>query len=124
MMYKISKHASQDRIERLMYINMEIGIGEELCSTPSRDNTIEVLTTTGVLLVLDNDRKVITAYMASMDRATRVWRSAHGNIRMPNDFYELLLRNRAKYRKVQEIDETFGYHVHDMKKYKFLQKKS
>lgn len=123
MIYKMSEHASQERIERMMYLVMEIGLGDEVCSVESRNDCTEVLTSTGLILVLGNENLLVTAYIANMDRATRIWRAANGNIEMPQTLYRQIVRNKTKYEKVQEINNQFGYHQVRKKDYKFYKKR-
>lgn len=121
-MYKLSPHASQERIERLMYLNLHIGIGNEVCSmrglVPDRR---EVLTDTGVMLILSDEDVVITAYLATMRQAMRVWRSNYDNMRMPNRLYRKVIENRKAYENVKEIDHLFGYH--EKENYNYFSKK-
>lgn len=118
MIYKISKHASAERLERFMYIVMEVGIGEEIASVPTESGKREILTDTGVLLVLSNDNLVITAYVANFDKIFSIWQSAHGdNARMPTWLYERFTRNERHYQGSQ-----FDYYKDERGKYKFKKK--
>lgn len=119
-MYKLSPHASRERLERMMFLNMNIGIGKEICSIPSlRGDRTEILTDTGLILVLTNNNLMITAYVATMPKATVIWRTKHGNKKMPNCLYETILQNKRVYERVKEIDDIFGYHENN-KSYKYF----
>lgn len=113
MMIKMSPHASAERMERMMYIVTEIGIGEPAVSYVEADTHRKItLTDTGVVLVQDDYTELlITAYVASMDRATAMWMRVHGdNKRMPNYLYAKVLRNKKTHRvEVNEINKNYGY---------------
>lgn len=124
-MYKLSTHASTERLERLYYLNMEIGIGNEVCSIPGiRTGRKEVLTDTGIILILGDDDIVITAYMATINKAVAIWHIAHGDDAIiPRPLYKRIISNKKKYEKAVEIDDLFGYHE-DNGTYKFFRKKT
>lgn len=122
-MYKLTKHASQERLERLLYINLYIGIGEEICRITGLSGKQEVLTDTGVVLVLGKNDIVITGFVANMDKAMCLWRHSHSdNLPMPNKVYRKILKNEEAYNKVQEIDDLFGYKETNGK-FEFFRKK-
>lgn len=123
MMYRMTKHASQERIERMMFLVTEVGLGNEMCSVRSERGCREVLTTTGVVLVLGDDNILITAYLANMDRVTYIWRNSIGARKMPNWFYEQIKANRKAYAQMAQIDDLFGYHEYN-EKYTFYKKKA
>lgn len=78
MNIKLSHHAAADRIERLVNIAATIGIGEEIVSFPYTDQKqqkIQSITDTGVLLVMSSDRSVlITAYMVTISKAFALYK--------------------------------------------------
>lgn len=117
-MYRISKHASEERLERFMYIALEVGIGEEVARVPTEKETVEVLTDTGVLLVLGADDLVVTAYIANLDKIFAVWQRAYGTTRMPSWLYERYLQNGERYVKSQ----TFGYYKDEAGQFHFKKK--
>lgn len=111
-MYRISKHASEDRFERMCYLMEQLGIGEEVCQMTDRNRTDRqiALTSTGVILVLAADGCVITAYVASIREAMAVWRKsspAREAMRMPNWLYEKILANRFYYEDCNALNEYF-----------------
>lgn len=124
-MYKLSAHASTERLERLYYLNMEVGIGNELCSIPGvTEGRKEVLTDTGIILILGDDDIVITAYMATINKAICIWKLVYGdNAKIPKPLYRRIISNKQKYEKAIEIDDLFGYHE-DNGNFKFFKKKS
>lgn len=122
-MYKLTYHASVERLERLLYINLNIGIGEEVCRSRGRHGNTEILTSTGVVLVLGENDIVITGFIAHMNKAIGLWRhSERGNTPLPRDIYKTILKNETAYKKTQEIDDIFGYSETNGK-YEFFRKK-
>ena len=111
MMIKMSEHASVDRIERLAYIATEIGIGEPVLSYEEEEYRTISLTDTGIVIIQDSYTKVlITAYVASIDRAYAMWHQVHGETQMPNSLYNQIVRNRNTHRPaVNEINKSYGY---------------
>ena len=79
MMLKISHHCKEDRVDRLMTIMENIGIGEIVVEFPSSNylgSIIHAITDTGVLLVLSpTDRTLITAFMCTIERANAIYRN-------------------------------------------------
>lgn len=117
-MYHISKHASKERLERLLYITLEVGIGEEVARVPTERETVEVLTDTGVLLVIGKDDLVVTAYIASLDKIFAIWQNAYGTTKMPSWLYVRFLRNDERYAKSQ----TFDYYKDKAEQFHFKKK--
>jgi len=119
-MYKMSKHASIERYERLAYLVDTVGIGEELCRVYREESKVEILTDTGVILVIGIDNTLITAYLANLNKAFSIWRgSTIGARQMPQWLYKRLLSNRQYYNHSIEIDDLFGYHKCS-EKYRFF----
>lgn len=117
-MYHISKHASKERLERFLYITLEVGIGEEVARVPTERETVEVLTDTGVLLVIGRDNLVVTAYVASLNKIFAVWQNAYGTTRMPSWLYARFLHNDERYAKSQ----AFGYYKDEAGQFHFKKK--
>ena len=111
MLIKMSKHATQDRIDRLMFIYDNIGIGEPYMDMQEEDilyilqqtrpflqihdlDLKNTVTTTGILLVRSaEDGTLITAYIADIDKITAIWRNKHGARPMPDNMYRRVLAN-------------------------------
>ena len=108
-MYRISKHASEDRFERMCFLMEQLGIGEEVCVLNARYPSRQLaLTSTGVILVLGDDRCVITAYVATIKEAMAIWRGAspaHKNARMPNWLYDKIIANRCYYEDCRKLNQ-------------------
>ena len=112
MMIKMSEHATNDRIERLAYIATEIGIGEPVVSYLDETTyRLAILTDTGVVVIKDSyTEELVTAYVASLDRACAMWHRVHGTTQMPNSLYNQVIRNRNTHRQeVNEINKSYGY---------------
>ena len=93
MLIKMSKHATQDRIDRLLFIYDNVGIGEPYIDSVE-DDILYTITTTGVLLVRSaSDGTLITAYIADIDKITAIWRNKHGERPMPDNLYKRVLAN-------------------------------
>lgn len=109
-MYRLHGHASQDRIERLMYLVMEIGIGETLISVESRGKRTD-LTENGVVLVFTDEGEVLTAYLASTDRAYAMYCQKYGeHFPVPRKVLNHIESVNYKHRKtIHELNLYYGY---------------
>jgi hypothetical protein len=93
MLIKMSKHATQDRIDRLLFIYDNVGIGEPYIDSVE-DDVLYTITTTGILLIRSaKDGTLITAYIADIDKITAIWRNKHGERPMPDNLYKRVLAN-------------------------------
>lgn len=81
-MLKMSAHAQRDRIERLVYLMTEIGIGEVLLTLNHEGRKIE-LTEHGIIIIYTRRGEVLTAYLASTDRAYAMYRARYGDTFIP-----------------------------------------
>ena len=95
----VTHHVSIERFDRIEYIIDTIGLGDEVileAMLPNAENVMRrmQITNTGVLLVkaLDDDI-LVTAWIAKMDQAIRICRSA-GRIRMPDSLYRRIQQNK------------------------------
>lgn len=125
VIFKLSSHARDERLERLMYIMTEIGLGERIICTANHitTNRQEALTDTGVLLILSNDDLVITAYVPNVSKAIAIWRDSIGtDAKMPPGFYQKIIDNQKHHKKIQEIDNEYGYHKTKKGEYRFYKK--
>lgn len=124
MIFRISNHVSQERAERMMLIIMNVGLGDEImCVVSKESNRREVLTNSGVLLVLDENDLVITAYVPNFNKALVVWRSSgHAGQKMPVSLHQKIMSNKKYYEESKRIDGEFGYHKTKKGEYKFYRK--
>ena len=96
-MYKLSKHAREDRMERIAYLLTEVGIGEEVL-TVRFDGVKQRLFDTGLVLVLaPEDDLVITAYLTSVDKLIAMWVQAYGTNRVPHSIYNKIVKATLKH---------------------------
>ena len=111
MMYRMSKHASEERFERMAFLVSEIGLGDKLCAATGRTGYRHILTTTGIVIILPPcEDLVVTAYLATMSEVTFIWRhSGMPTERMPSWLYTKVKSNRKIYEKMQKND-LFGNH--------------
>ena len=77
-MYNFTNHALLERQDRIFAIIDTIGIGSEVDKFHREGtNSYEVFTDTGVMLVVNENNFIITAYAVNMKKALAVYRS-HG----------------------------------------------
>lgn len=92
---RLSKHCTEDRLDRLVRIATTIGFGEVILTSEVRGGR-ECLTDTGVVLIKDlYEEFLITAYVIDINRLTAIY-SAHGYTRIPNSIYKTVCRNMRK----------------------------
>lgn len=114
MMLKMSRHASQDRIERFVYIVTEIGIGEPLVTVMHEGRPI-TLTDNGIVIVFsDNTRtEVLTAYLASNDRVIAIWNEAkeqlHYTFNRSYYFRKIEQINKVHRKAIDKLNLFYGY---------------
>ena len=90
---KMSKHAQQDRTDRLVYIATTIGFGEIVIEHRHED-VRECITDTGVVMIKSlTEDFLITAYICDIDKAMAICR-AIGMAQVPNALYRKILKNR------------------------------
>lgn len=98
---EMSYHCREDRLDRLTYIATTIGWGEVVAERRT-ENRRECLTDTGVVMIKALDRDfLITAYIASIDRAFAIYHDVYGkNAKLPQSLYKRICKNK-KYHKNQ-----------------------
>lgn len=97
MKSKMTYHAFNDRFDRISYIMDTIGIGEPVVTVPDpyRQDTIKILTDTGVLIVKSaTTHKIITIYIASMDQAFAIYKLGTNNKRVPDGLLTRIRKNQ------------------------------
>ena len=96
-MYKLSRHAREERLDRMVYLMTEVGVGEEII-TVQFEGTRQRLFDTGLVLVLaPEDDLVITGYLTSIDKLTAMWVQAYGTNRIPHAIYTKIVRSVMKH---------------------------
>jgi hypothetical protein len=100
---KVSDHARRDRWDRITNCVQTVGIGDVMAivDSPKRKYTdervVQVLTSTGMLFVVNLDRNsLITAYLCPMRLACAIY-GTHGYSRIPNELYRTIDRNQRYY---------------------------
>lgn len=101
MKTNMTHHARFDRANRLNYIVDTIGIGEVVCTYhqkcyDGRDAFLK-LTSTGVIMVVSEENKIITAYIATVSEAIGLHRKATGRHDMPTGLYKRICKNEKLY---------------------------
>ena len=71
MQFKMTKHATEERMERMVQIAMNVGWGEIVLRRPVPEaRKVECITSTGVCVCLNEDETVlITAFVVTIDKA-------------------------------------------------------
>jgi hypothetical protein len=100
-MNQLTYHAKEERRDRREIVK-QVGIGRPIAqvkkfSDNGREKT-EMLTDTGLIVVMGDDNKIITLYLASTAKAAAVYKSAHGaNAMMPVQIFEQIKINRIMF---------------------------
>lgn len=99
MKMNLSHHATNDRMNRLLYIAENIGFGEVKVQEYRKEtNSVECLTDTGIIIIKKPDSdKLITAWIADMQRAHMLCKGA-GLDRIPGAIANKIRKN-VKYAK-------------------------
>lgn len=110
-MLKMSTHASQERLERMVYLATEIGIGETLVTIIDRGRRT-ILTEHGIVLVFDSSEAILTAYLASVDRAVAMMLQSKGEkYHIPSAIINHIEKINRKHAKALDyLNKVCGYH--------------
>ena len=101
-MNELTRHAKEDRKDR-RDIAKQIGIGKpvaEIRRDREGSNTqyaIQMLTDTGLIVIVGDDGKIITLYLATIPQAMAIYGKAHGTSRLPDQLYRQININRTFY---------------------------
>ena len=97
---KMSYHTINERIDRLNFIVDTVGFGEERARFMDKsDKCYQILTTTGVVLVVSLDEQtLITAFIAHENRIYSLYKNCH--LTVPNDMKKIA-HNNMRYWKIQ-----------------------
>jgi hypothetical protein len=97
-MFKVqmTKHATQERMDRLVKIALTLGWGEILLKSPKENGTkMECITSTGVLMIMNKDcDTLITAFVPSIDKVTAVYKNCGQTV--PKTLKQVVVRNTKK----------------------------
>lgn len=99
MKSNMTNHARHDRRNRFDYILDTVGLGTEIVAEVKRlDDKNRVaysrLTDSGIIVIVSADHKtVVTAYIATIEQASAIYRTARGCSIMPNSLYKRIKAN-------------------------------
>ncbi len=100
---QITRHMQNDRVERMLYIVNTVGMGDIIHEHTYFDRqnrpAIYQITNTGVAIVLNDKREVVTLYLIRMNQL--VW--AYRNENIPPFLRNKVRKNEQKYAKGQDL---------------------
>lgn len=101
----LTYHAQDDRADRLLYILLNVGLGDKILQERvtynSKGGTVEQLTDTGVLVIRTIDKKeIITMMMPTVAQLKRIY----GGKDAPRLVFELVaIRNKKHYNATKDM---------------------
>lgn len=96
MRVKMTRHAVEDRLDRLVACVEHLGVGEVVLTT-EHYGAIQKLTSTGLCLVCGADDELITGYMCTIQQCSAMY-FANGRERVPEKIYKTVVRNQKEYK--------------------------
>ena len=96
---KLTVHAQNDRMDRLVAIIDHVGIGEITLEVPNLQNpgTIAKVTTTGVILIVsETTDRLVTGYLGTFQQVAKIYR-INGQDHLPQWMVKRLKENKKKY---------------------------
>lgn len=96
---KLTAHAQNDRLDRLVAIIDHVGIGEIAIEAPNLQNpgTIAKVTTTGVILIVDESSdRLVTGYLGTFQQVVKIYRIG-GQDHLPQWMVKRLRENKKNY---------------------------
>lgn len=93
---KMTRHASEDRLDRLVACIQHLGVGEIVLEN-EHYGAIQKLTSTGLCLVCGKDDLLITGYMCTIQQCSAMY-IANGYERVPEKIYKTVTRNQKQYK--------------------------
>ena len=104
----LSPHALNDRVERLTYIHDTVGFGDRVEAEWFDGNKVLQLTDTGVVMVKGaTDDMLVTAYIATLAQAIRIYYNGLGLNMLPRWLYKRVTRNQQFYKEQPHIQNVF-----------------
>ena len=95
---KFSKHALEERADRIAYIATTIGFGEIIFQEwDDRYQNYQCLTDTGVIIAKASDDTIITMFIATYDQAHRLMKG-----KVPTAVKNKILKNMKRNRTTQQ----------------------
>ena len=96
----ISAHSFNDRKERIAQIHA-VGMGTPIAVIKEIDTqgrtVSKTLTSTGVIVIRNNENMIITLYLAEIHQAVKIFRENYGKVRLPEDIYNKILLNNIMF---------------------------
>ena len=96
MKVKMSRHAVEDRLDRLVACVEHLGVGEVVLTT-ERYGATQKLTSTGLCLICGENTLLITGYMCSIDQCKAMYGDS-GYDKIPEKIYKTVVRNQKQYK--------------------------
>ena len=97
----MTRHAVEDRLDRLVACVETLGLGKILLEVPDphrrQEGVVHQLTATGIVLVVQKKTKtLITGYMGEMQQVYAMYRKA-GYEKVPPKIYQRVQKNCSRY---------------------------
>ena len=105
MKVTLTRHASVDRLDRLVALVEYLGVGDIVLEVPDdrHEDTIRCLTSTGIIFVKSiTTGAIITGYMAGMDQVHAMYYSANYS-KVPSRMYTRVAKNLEKYKFLRKM---------------------
>ena len=96
MNIEMTRHAKEDRADRLTFIALHVGFGEVVVEKVCANDCAKCLTNTGVMLVKGVGGVLITAYIADREQVSYMYPSS----RVPEYLWKRVQKNK-KYLDLQ-----------------------
>lgn len=95
MKLEITKHARNDRLDRIMYIAQNVGWGKIVVEYPDTERDVRIcLTDTGVIIVKSMDvERLVTAYVGTVNEIKWLYVNVGYN-RIPDFMYNKAVKNK------------------------------
>lgn len=104
----LSPHALNDRVDRLAYIHNTVGFGDKVEAEWFDGNKVLQLTDTGVVMVKGaTDDMLVTAYIATLAQAIRIYYNGLGLKTLPRWLYKKVTRNQQFYKEQPNFKKEF-----------------
>jgi hypothetical protein len=92
----VSAHFAVERKQRITAIENSIGWGKPVATIPTLDGkNFATLTDTGVMVIRTPENMIITAFVANIRKATKVYKTAFNGARMPAALWNRIQENNS-----------------------------
>lgn len=98
-MNELTRHAKEDRKER-RNIAKQVGIGTVIAQMRKEGGTetrykVQMLTDTGLMIIMGEDGKIITLYLARLAQAIGFYKTVHNGKSFPDRVYQQIKINNV-----------------------------